>query len=233
MKLPSKQREALSELINIGYGRAAAALCELTGQRVSLEVPQVELFFINEIGLGLREVFKEEVWSVHQFFSGRLKGHAMLLADEKAALTLSQLIVREELRPGEDAAAAREVLEEVGNILLRGAVGICGDLLRMEVSFSVPRLRIESVDDLLNSVTVQTEEVQYALMVRTRFRIVSSQVSGYLVLILGVTSFTRMMEALDQWEAAQSQEEVQSARGRDSLTIKASRFPGDAGLSPA
>lgn len=187
-------------MINIGYGRAAAALCDLTGERITLEVPKVDVYFIEELRSALLEVFKGEVWSVHQVFSGLLNGHALLLADEKAAHTLTKLILRGESYEGKERAAAEEVLSEVGNIVLHGALGTCGDLLEMQVSFSVPGLRVEKVAELLNTVTVRSEGLQYALVIRTRFQILKREVSGYLVLVFGVTSFTRMMEAIEEWE---------------------------------
>ena len=41
MQLTAVQQDALVELLNIGFGRAAASLSQLTGHRVLLEVPQV------------------------------------------------------------------------------------------------------------------------------------------------------------------------------------------------
>jgi chemotaxis protein CheC len=38
MNLTAVQEDALTEVINIGFGRAAASLSKLTGQRVQLEV---------------------------------------------------------------------------------------------------------------------------------------------------------------------------------------------------
>ena len=203
MNLPVEQREALTELINIGYGKAGAALSELTGQRVLLEVPRVDVYFIGEIQRALREVFKAQVWTVQQFFSGSVSGTAMLLADEKAAHELANLVVPEALTIEEAETTAHEVLTEVANIVLHAALGACGDLLRVNVTMSVPTLQIEMVDKVLSSVAVEKEELQYALLIRTRFRILEGQVSGYLVLVLGVTSFTRLMGALEEWHNRQ------------------------------
>ena len=43
MELSPVQQDALVELLNIGFGRAAASLSQLTGHRVLLDVPQVTL----------------------------------------------------------------------------------------------------------------------------------------------------------------------------------------------
>jgi len=41
--LTDVQRDALIELLNIGFGRAGASLSKLTGQRIMLEVPIVDV----------------------------------------------------------------------------------------------------------------------------------------------------------------------------------------------
>ena len=194
------QLDALKELINIGYGRAAGRLSDLTGERVTLDVPKVEVAFLRDIRPSLRTVFKQEVWTVHQVFGGHLKGHAMLMVDEKTARTLTRCVVKDKPPREEEPAVMQEVLTEIGNIVLQGAMGICGEVLKVQLRFSVPGLRIEGIETMLNSAVVGDEEVQYALLIRTRFQIVAKQVTGYLVVVLGVTSFSRLMEAVDAWE---------------------------------
>src|SRR5512138_3965669 len=96
MNLSESYHDTLTELINIGYGRAAAALSELTGRRIMLEVPKVAVHPIDEVGPALAEVLKGEVASVHQVFSGPVSGNALLLLDEQAALMLHSLLLGEQ-----------------------------------------------------------------------------------------------------------------------------------------
>ena len=49
------------ELINIGFGRAAAALSKLTGHRVQLEVPQITMCPIDEMADRLRPLLDNDV----------------------------------------------------------------------------------------------------------------------------------------------------------------------------
>jgi chemotaxis protein CheC len=203
LDLNHKHREALAEMINIGYGRAAAALSDLTSQRILLEAPKVEVYPIQQVKDALNEMLKGEVSSVHQVFSGPVSGHALLLVDSQAAEALTALLVEEGMPAESKRAARREALTEVGNILLQASMGICGNLLEIQVSFSVPRLHIETIDDLLTSLTVGRLELQFALLVRTRFQLASAQVGGYLLVILGVTSFSRLLDQLEKWEGRQ------------------------------
>ena len=203
MELTQNQHEALTELINIGYGRAAAALSELTGRRINLEVPRVAVYPIDQIKRALHAVLSGEVASVHQVFSGPVSGNALLLLDHKAAILLNSLLLNTPLHPSRLEAAGREALTEVGNIVLNACLGVFGNLLQVQVTFSVPRLDLESVDGVLHSISVRSQELQYALMVHTRFSVRESSVRGYLVIILGITSFSRLLQELDNWAKRQ------------------------------
>jgi len=203
MELTQTQQEALTELINIGYGRAAAALSELTGRRINLDVPKVAVHPIDEISRALHSVLAGEVASVHQVFSGPVSGNALLLLDHKAAILLNALLLDRPVNVRSLQAAEREALTEVGNIVLNACLGVFGNLLHVHVTFSVPRLDLESVDGVLRSISVGSQELQYALMVHTHFSVRESTVRGYLVIILGITSFERLLDELNNWERGQ------------------------------
>jgi chemotaxis protein CheC len=204
MELTANQKEVLTELINIGYGRAAAALSELTGRRIVLEVPMVAVHPINHVRKALGEVLHGEVASVHQVFSGPVSGNALLLLEQEAAMLLNSLLLNDGKPEERMTADAREALTEVGNIVLNACLGVFGNLLQVQVTFAVPRLHLESVDAVLQSISVRDRELQYALMVHTRFHVRDSEVSGLLVIVLGIASFTRLLQELEKWEQRQA-----------------------------
>lgn len=203
MELTPNQHESLTELINIGYGRAAAALSELTGRRIILDVPKVAVYAIDEISRALHNVLHGEVASVHQVFSGPVSGNALLLLDYKAALLLNSLLLDAPMHPRRLAAAEREAITEVGNIVLNACLGVFGNLLQVHVTFSVPRLDLDSVDGVMQTISVGSQELQYALMVHTHFSVKDSTVRGYLVIVLGITSFARLLQEIDAWTKSQ------------------------------
>jgi chemotaxis protein CheC len=200
MELTATHQDTLTELINIGYGRAAAALSELTGRRIVLEVPKVAVHPINEVAATLARVMSGEVASVHQVFSGPVSGNALLLLDHKAAVLLNSLLLDVPISDGRLDSDGREAITEVGNIVLNACLGVFGNLLHVQVTFSVPRLHLESVSAVLSSISVRDRELQYALMVHTRFHLRDSDISGYMVIILGITSFSRLLSELEKWE---------------------------------
>jgi len=199
MELTASQNDALTELINIGYARAASALSDLTGHRITLEVPEVAIHRITEIANKLEKMLEGEVASVNQVFSGPITGNAILLLDREAALLLNRLLTDRPDMTGFDGAA-REVITEVGNIVLNACLGAFGNLLKVQVTFTVPSLQIESVEKVLRSITIHDQGLEYALIIQTSFHIRVNNVSGYLVIILGVTSLETLLAELKKWE---------------------------------
>jgi chemotaxis protein CheC len=206
MELTAAQKDSLTELINIGYGRAAGVLSELTGYRILLEVPQVTIHTIDEIAPILARSMASPVASVNQVFSGPISGNALLLLDEPSAMAMSNLLSEEKEASADFDANAREIITEVGNILLNACLGIFGNLLQIQVTFSVPHLTFEHVTKALETVSEQSEEtVRYGLMIHTRFHVKTADVTGYLVIVLSVASFDRLLIELKNWEARQIQ----------------------------
>jgi chemotaxis protein CheC len=200
MEFTALQQDALIEILNIGFGRAAASLSKLTGQRVQLEVPQVTICPIDELSNQLAPLIDSEVASVHQIFSGPVVGDALLVIDLRSAAILKELLTSEAALPLQIDASAREVLTEVGNILLNACLGTFGNLLHVQVSFSVPHLSLETLEGVVSSISVNREGLRYALIVHAAFRLRNSSLTGYLVIVLSVASIERLIRAIEQLE---------------------------------
>jgi chemotaxis protein CheC len=204
MELTERQRDAVSELINIAFSRTGAALSELTGQRVILNAPEVSIHPTAALPAALAKFMPGEVASIHQVFGGPVAGDALLLLNHEGAVQLTDLLTTDG-HPTSNRLdeSAREVLTEVGNILLNACLGMFGNLLDVHVSFSVPRLHLETLDELLDSIRTAAGEPRYALVVYTAFQIRDSAVRGFLVMVLSVTSLDRLIQEVEAWEERQ------------------------------
>jgi len=200
--LTDRQNDALAELINIAFARTGAALSELTGQRVLLSPPSVSIHRTTDLPVALARYIPGEVASIHQVFAGPVAGDALLLLNYDGAMELTNLLIDEAIPDFLDESA-REVLTEVGNILLNACLGMFGNLLRVHVSFSVPRLHLESLDDLVASLLTGEDDRRYALVVSTAFEVRDSAVSGFLVMALSVASLDRLLHEVEEWEGRQ------------------------------
>jgi chemotaxis protein CheC len=202
MELTAVQKDTLTELISIGYARAAAALSDLTGHRITLAVPEVAVHQVELITPLLENVIKGEITSVNQAFGGPISGNAVLLLDNAAALLLNRLLTdRPQATELDDAG--REVMIEIGNIVLNACLGVFGNLLQVPVTFAVPSLQVDNIHQVMRTISEQDPNLKFALMIHTRFHLRASDVSGYLVIILGVTSLDRLLVELRKWEDRQ------------------------------
>ena len=202
MVLTDRQNDALAELINIAFSRTGAALSELTGQRVLLSPPSVSIHRTVDLPVALARYIPGEIASIHQVFAGPVAGEALLLLNYDGAMELTNLLIDEPIPDFLDESA-REVLTEVGNILLNACLGMFGNLLQVHVSFSVPRLHLESLDDLVASLLTEGDDRRYALVVSTAFEVRDSAVSGFLVMALSVASLDRLLHEVEEWEGRQ------------------------------
>jgi chemotaxis protein CheC len=204
MELTERQRDAISELINIAFARTGAALSELTGHRVMLNAPEVSVHPTAELPEALAKFIPGEITSIHQVFGGPVAGDALLLLNHDGAVHLTDLLTDGNAPPSSRLdESAREVLTEVGNILLNACLGMFGNLLDVRVSFSVPRLHMETLDELLGSLISGGNEPRYALVVYTAFQIRDSSVKGFLVMVLSVASLDRLIHEVEAWEQRQ------------------------------
>jgi len=203
MELTERQTDAMAELINIAFARTAASLSTLTGNRVELDVPQVRVTPTADLSHALVGFARDEVASVLQPFSGPVSGEALLVLTYDGAVRLADLLGDEKTTTGRLNESAREILAEVGNILLNACLGVFGNLLRLHVTFAVPRLYVEKLSVLIDALVGPQPDSNFALVVHTGFRLREERVSGYLVMVLGVDSIERLVEAVDTWEATQ------------------------------
>ena len=199
MNLDAMEIDALTELFNVGLHRAAASLSELTGQRIVVELPRLWICPIMEMHPRLVELLEGELATVHQIFRGPVGGDAVLVLEHDKAALLARLMTGGGVAVGGRLdESAREVLAEVGNIVLGACLSAFGDIMNVEVAFSVPRMHVESLEGLLRSLRVDTTDLQYAVIVATQFRLSELEVGGYMIIALGVTSLSLISKTLSE-----------------------------------
>lgn len=203
MILTDHQADALGEFINIAFSRTASSLSDITGQRVLLDVPQVNIYPIEEVAQNLVRFLPGDVASIHQPFDGAIAGDAFLILNYDGAVRLTDLLTDGNIPQQTLDESAREVLTEVGNILLNACLGMFGNVLQVKVGFSVPNLHLESLDELIDSINKERSGLRYAIVVYTSFHIRESSVRGYLVMVLSLISLNRLVSEIEHWEYRQ------------------------------
>jgi chemotaxis protein CheC len=92
--------------------------------------------------------------------------------------------------------ADRETMQETGNILLNAFTGSFGNLLQVHISFTVPHVHFDSLRNMLHTLTIDQLELEYALVVQVNFTLTGGNISGYVVIVMGIQSMESLVEAM-------------------------------------
>lgn len=204
IRLNAHQTDALTELVNIAFGLTAAKLSEISGHRVVVELPSVSIHPMDALAGELQLFVTGEAVTVHQVFTGPVAGEAILFLDYKGAVRLANLVVDGSASSQDLDSGAREVLTEVGNMLLSACLGMFGNLLEVHFTLSLPWLQLESLKHFVDSRSTGGSRPQYAVLITASFKIFTQGVDGRIVIVLGESSLEELIEAAARWESNQA-----------------------------
>lgn len=173
--------DALTEMVNIGVGRAAAALSDLIGERIELCVPRVRLCHNGAcMGRAVPESASTTT-VVMQDFSGRISGRAALAFPQASAQALGSLLSGDEMVSTEIDAELNGILLEVGNIVLNSALGSLSNLSEDNFDYSLPTL----FDDhpTLSRLLLSQEEKPDMLFADVEFHVKQREIVGTIAIV--------------------------------------------------
>ena len=195
-----REKDILQELMNIGFGQAAADLAQVIDLSIELSVPDIQLFKARDLREHIANaVDKDQEFSlVEQYFLGKFKGIALMVFPAKAGKQLVSLFGLQDHRnsPSERLELLeKEAMIEVGNILIGACVGKITELLNDVVIYSPPRVMIH---DVRNSALPKSifDPSSMAISMKTVFHFEQQEISGQLFLIANQESIAWLKSAL-------------------------------------
>lgn len=196
--MSEEERDTLQEMMNIAFGRAAAALAEVISIFVNLSVPSVQVLKGPKLSAYLEQVVGpgEEISIVEESFRGQLQGSAFLVFPSGAGNQLVPLFGDEEtLYQGEAREdVERDALLTTGAILIGACVGKLAELLGGQVSYSPAKVVSKTPGESIPTGLFDAEVV--AIVLKTNFAFREEAVQGFLFLITSAPSIQWLKEAL-------------------------------------
>lgn len=202
------ERDAISELLNLGMGQAAKALSELLQQEVLLSVPQVELLNRVDLTESVEKLTTKELVSVRQEFAGPFGGNAVLLFSDDSSLELVRALVADDLLLEDLPYLEQEAVSEVGNIVINACLSSLADALGQEIPVNLPTFGKGKPEDLLGRNSEdETAASELLVFSRIQFELKSLDIVGYLALFLCLESVNRLKRELnDLFDSTQAAE---------------------------
>jgi len=191
--------DALKEVANIGAGHAATALSLMTGARIMIDVPTVNIGQLSEL---VPEIAAADVpiVSVMMDMQGSLKGQTLLALPLPTARRLADLMLRRERRAGVGSFNLLEesALSEAGNILGGAYMTALSEFLEMHLMPSPPRFRIATTSEILRDCDAAVSDDIAVCCVETEFTFeeIGEKFRGFFLLLPDPDSFAAIFRAV-------------------------------------
>ena len=140
IELEGLERDALTELVNIGVSRAASSLRTMVGEQVMLSVPSVEVVTRATATVLIREREAGPLVAVRQDFSGAFSGQALLIFPEANSLELVRAVTGGMITAEEIASMEHEALAETANVVLNSCLATMANMLEKPLEMSLPQV---------------------------------------------------------------------------------------------
>lgn len=197
MNIDEDSIDAIRELINIGVGRAAGLLNEMTGTHIRLNVPEVHLLKVSDLLHGNSLLECTQLSAVSLRFDGAFSGISLLVFPPESAALLITALTGEEIEEPELDALRIETLNEVGNVVNNAVMGSIMNVLNEHLTYSMPTYLEGDINQILG--TKQANLYQWVILAISKFMLEDLNVVGNILMIFEVgaldTLLTRIRES--------------------------------------
>ncbi|ALO34443.1 hypothetical protein CMT41_06720 [Colwellia sp. MT41] len=191
-KLTPLEIDALTEIFNIGIGRAARSLNQMVSQTVDLTIPEIEILPNNEAKQRLDFDTSMEISAVTQRFSGDFQGQALLMFSKDNGLQLVKLLLGNKIPIEDLSELEQDSLVEIGNVILNACFGTVINFLQASISIDMP----EFIQGNLDQVFTYSSEYDWSLYIKVKFSLPSVDITGYISFIMDITSLEVFQESV-------------------------------------
>ena len=187
------ERDAISEIANMGVSRAAASLRQMVGEQVLLSVPAVEIVNRTKAAQLVDGGNSRKLVAVQQSFEGPFSGRALLIFPEAESLELVRSIVGAEQSFEDVIDLEQEALAETGNIILNACLATIANVLRRTMRMSLPAI-VRGDGTALFDAQGPTVGGELVLFLYIDFTIRNRDIHGFIALLMDLPSITALKE---------------------------------------
>lgn len=209
--LDELERDALTELVNIGVSRSAASLRKMVGAQVLLSVPAVEVVSRHGAATLLGERESETLVAVRQGFEGAFSGQAMLIFPQANSLDIVRAVSGGDLSPEDLAELEEEALAETGNVILNGCLAAIANMLQRPLSLSLPVV-LRGDGAALFQVEGEGDE-GLVLFLYIDFSVRARDIHGYIAMLMDMPSLSALRGLIRDFIAQMVGEDEAQAYG--------------------
>ena len=195
------ERDALTEIMNIGVSRAAANLRKMIGEQVHLSVPSIEVVNQRRAARLISEREISELIAVRQDFSGPFSGRALLIFPEINSLELVRAVTGGALSAQDVLDMEHEALTETGNVILNSCLATMANMLKRSLAITIPEIIRGSGESLFEVGDDIDGGGALVLFLYIDFAVRKRDIRGYIAMIMDIPSLELLRELLGEFIA--------------------------------
>jgi chemotaxis protein CheC len=197
--LSELERDALTEIVNIGVSRAASSLRKMINDQVLLSVPSIDVVSQQRAARLISEREVAELVAVRQDFTGPFSGRAMLIFPETNSLELVRAVAGGELTAAEVVDLELEALAETGNIILNSCLATMANMLKRSLTMTIPEV-VRGNGATLFEIS-ESGSGGLVLFLYIDFAVRQRDIRGYIAMLMDIPSLATLKELLDEFIA--------------------------------
>ncbi len=187
--------DALTEIFNIGIGRAANSLNKMVSQLVDLTIPEIEI--LPNATAKSRLCFESdmEISAVTQRFDGDFKGQALLMFGKESGLKLVSTLLGNKVPLEALSELEQDSLVEIGNVILNACFGTVINFLKSSITIEMPEFTQGNID----KVFTYSSEQDWSLYIKVKFSLPNEKIDGHISFLMDITSLEVFQESVRQF----------------------------------
>lgn len=198
LTLDELERDALTEIVNVGVSRAASSLRKMIDEEVLLSVPSIEVVSRQRAARLISEREVAELVAIRQDFSGAFSGRALLIFPEENSLELVRAVTRDEFSHHDLLDMENEALTETGNVILNNCLATMANMLRRSLTMTVPEV-LRGSGATLFEVAESGPVEGLVLFLYIDFAVRRRDIRGYIAMVMDLPSLATLKELLDEF----------------------------------
>ena len=193
------QIDAVTEILNIGLGSAAAALSEMVEEEVILSIPSVEVIDRASAAKIVGAGGIDAVSAVHQEFSGPIWGNALLFFPEEQSMELVRAVLKNTMPLESLSEMEQEGMTEIGNVILNACLSSFADIFQNQIETNIPIFFQGNVNDLFQLQSDDNDIDETTLLLRMEFTIKHKEINGFISFLMSISSINSFLDSIDQY----------------------------------
>jgi len=183
--LEKKHLDIIKEVVNTGFGEAAAALSELLKARILIQVPDLRVMDAADVSDYLQNEVGNLGVKISRDFHGKIEGKSILCYSQEASRSLLEMINGERIETLSLSHADRATLQEIGNIIMVSCLSVISDIIEDRFTFDIPHVALNGHVQYFRSLMKEMAEFRQVVVVKTEMGLKESKVLGYIFILLG------------------------------------------------